>query len=328
LKVFIVNFGRENYLWPRCREDSTVATMNAEAVHQFWVNGDRESYIRYCTEKIDTASGIKSTRPVASRWFNLMTIVAQTVDDVWIHREKEQLWWTVSKTGAATITLEDDLRPLRGAPRIFVCHKPCEPWSNLNKHGNRMDWNSLHAKAKDFLFTEGTLQQLGPDNSAYALALIAGDSLDRWHNQALWKARAQSVRTRPTTVYNARQRAVVRMAMAARDTVAGANGQQVLRTIKNKELRFPSQEALERYIENLIELQEGLCAITRFKLQYDGEHDDSELLCSLDRIDSSGHYEAGNLQIVCRFVNRWKSDDSDSEFRRLIELLQGSADSA
>jgi hypothetical protein len=49
------------------------------------------------------------------------------------------------------------------------------------------------------------------------------------------------------------------------------------------------------------------------------------MLCSLDRIDSDGHYEEENLQIVCRFINRWKSDSDDAEFRRLVRLLQDTA---
>jgi hypothetical protein len=321
LKVYIANFGRENYEWPRCLERSTVATMNAEPVHGFWLARDRESYIRYCIEHVKTASGITPTRPVASRWFNLMTVLSESADDVWIHREKEQLWWTVSKIEPATMTLEDDPKPLRGARRVYVCHKPCDPWSNHNKRGNRLDWNSLHARAKEFLFTEGTLQQLAPDNAEYALALIAGDDLGRWHNQPIWQAKSAAARARPVTVFNARQRTAARMAMTAFATVAGANGQQVLRTVKNKEMRF-SRDELEKYILDLIEAQEGLCAVTQLTLQLDGEYDDAELLGSLDRIDSDGHYEPGNLQIVCRFINRWKGAGDDSQFRRLIELVQ------
>jgi hypothetical protein len=58
------------------------------------------------------------------------------------------------------------------------------------------------------------------------------------------------------------------------------------------------------------------------RLEFYGEHDDIQLLCSLDRIDSAGHYEAGNLQVVCRFVNRWKGDEDDAEFRRLMGLVR------
>lgn len=121
---------------------------------------------------------------------------------------------------------------------------------------------------------------------------------------------------------DARQRAVTRMANTALHTTENANGQQVLRTVKNKELRFAKQQELERYIGELVDRQRGRCAITGLELQFDDEHDDPALLCSLDRIDSGGHYEAGNLQVVCRFVNRWKNDGNDAEFRRLIDLVR------
>lgn len=83
-----------------------------------------------------------------------------------------------------------------------------------------------------------------------------------------------------------------------------------------------TQLELERYIGALIDAQEGLCALTDIPLRFEGEHDDPELLCSLDRIDSDGHYERGNLQVVCRFANRWKSYGDDAEFRRLIEVVR------
>jgi len=43
----------------------------------------------------------------------------------------------------------------------------------------------------------------------------------------------------------------------------------------------------------------------------------------LDRIDSSGHYELGNLQVVARFINFWKRDTEDFEFRRLLAVVRG-----
>jgi len=64
--------------------------------------------------------------------------------------------------------------------------------------------------------------------------------------------------------------------------------------------------------------------LTHLPLALDGEREDSDLLCSLDRIDSDGHYETGNLQIVCRFVNRWKGSDNDEAFRRLLNLVRTS----
>ena len=321
MRVFIANFGRENYEWPECLERSAIATMNDVAVQGFWESGNREAYIQQ-RMKGKTAAGIAPTRPVASRWFNLMSIISQSSGDIWLHREKEQFWWTTSRTDAPSF--EPKVEPVGDKRNVIVCYKPCEPWSNSNRKGNRLVWNGLHAKAREFLFTEGTLQQLGDDNAAYALALIEGGDLSAWHSRSDWKAKEERSRqTRSVaTIFNAKERAAARMAMTAKATVAGANGQQVLRTLKNKELRFASQQHLERYVLNLMEMQDGLCALTDLKLQFDGEFDDAEMLCSLDRIDSDGHYEEGNLQVVCRFVNRWKGDADDSNFRRLVAAVR------
>lgn len=114
--------------------------------------------------------------------------------------------------------------------------------------------------------------------------------------------------------------AVARMAAMARATAAASNGQEVLRTVKNKDLRFEAGSALEAHIATLLEEQEGRCAVSGIELSYDDT--DPDLRCSLDRIDSSGHYEPGNLQVVCWFVNRWKSDDTDNNFRRLLKLVR------
>lgn len=124
----------------------------------------------------------------------------------------------------------------------------------------------------------------------------------------------------------AKQAAIERMADMARRTVANADGRKVSRTLKVKDLRFASQRDFERHIEELVDKQHGLCAITGLPLQFDGCCSDPELLCSLDRIDSSGHYELENLQVVCKFINRWKNNSNDAEFRRLIALLTGSRD--
>lgn len=323
MKVYIANFGRENYAWPECLRRSTVATMNHVEVHGFWERGDREGFIENRLRTAKTAAGITPTRPVASRWFNLMTIVSQTEDDIWIHREKDQLWWTRSLREPP---IYEPQKELVGDRRdLIICHKPCDPWSNSNRRGNRLDWNSLHPKAQEFLFTEGTLQQLNPDYAEYALALIGGDDLTPWHEQRLWQSKIANRRRNPGIVFNPVQKSIAYMAMMAKGTVAGANGQQVLRTVRDKELRIPEPE-LEPYLAALLASQEGICAITELPLQHHGEDGaDKEMLCSLDRIDSNGHYEKDNLQIVCRFVNRWKGASDDAEFRRLIKVIKDHA---
>ncbi len=251
-----------------------------------------------------------------------MTIISETKDDVWIHREKDEIWWTISLPQPPTIEKKIDPKPIEGSHNVYVCHKPCLAWSNKSKSGALLTWSALHPKAKDFLFTEGTLQQLRPDNAGYALALIEGDDLSQWHDRADWKKKQSSTGKTPAVRFDAIRRTAARMAMTAENTVKDSRGRQVEKTTKIKEM-YLSKRELEKYLEALLQAQDGLCAVSSLPLQLDGEFDDKEMRCSLDRIDSDGHYELGNLQIVCRFINLWKGDQSDSEFRRLLDIVRG-----
>ena len=114
-----------------------------------------------------------------------------------------------------------------------------------------------------------------------------------------------------------------RMVKMAQQTSAFSNGQLVPQTIKNKNNAFKSEDEFVSFVRSLIEKQEGRCAISSLPLQSDiDEHVDDEMRASLDRIDSDGHYEAGNLQVVCRFINRWKSSDKNDQFKELINILR------
>lgn len=322
MNVFIANFGRANYLWPRCKASATVATLEDEDLRPFWERGDRSGYIAHAIATKKSAAGITPTKPVASRWFNLATITSETSGDLWIHREKEELWWTITRADPVQVTLEASNEPERRSARVFLSQKPALQWSNLDKKGGRLVWKALHPRAREFLFTEGTLQKLAETHADYAQSLIAGEDLSLWHSQPGWRQKEEKSGKAPVTVFSAAKRTALRMASTAMSTTLNSNGQEVLRTIKNKELRFVSLGELQDYLEALLFDQEHACAITSLPLQFDGEHTDPEMLCSLDRIDSNGHYEEGNLQVVCRFINRWKSDSDDGEFRRLIRILQ------
>jgi hypothetical protein len=321
MNVYIANFGRENYEWLVCKAESSIATMNDIADQPFWEAGDKDGYVEQ-RMKVPTARGSYPTKGVASRWFNLMTIINESVGDIWIHREKDRLWWTVSKSEPSEY--RSKIEPVEPKREVVVCYKPCEPWSCKNKNGNRLDWDGLHAKAKDFLFTESTLQRLQPANAEYAIALIAGEDLSRWHSQAVWDEKAKKSKNKGMLgrSLSAKEISVFRMVRTAIDTVAGANGQEIQKVKKEKRNDFKTEEAFKEYVESLIVMQEGLCAITGLTLQFDNEDDDPQFLCSLDRINSDEHYSPGNLQVVCRFINRWKGADDDSEFRRLIGAVQ------
>lgn len=325
MKVYIANFGRENFAWPDCLARNEIATMQDERVHDFWRNGDRAGYIDFCVENLKSLKGIAPIRPVAGRWFNLGTIITENSGDLWLHQDGKSLWWTITTDEPAIINLGLDPKPTpNGPPNVYFYRKPTQPWSNKNKLGQNLDWRGLHPKTPDFLVTEATLQELGERYAGYALALVDGTDLAAWHSQAEWMAKTQTgSRKSPVVSYNAKQRTFFDMANTAWSTASSSNGQLSSRTVKNKNFEFMDRWELEKYIRDLFEAQEGLCAVTGLPLQF-SDGDDSQLCCSLDRIDSDGHYAAGNLQIVCRFINFWKSNSDDGEFRRLIDIVQQS----
>ena len=66
--------------------------------------------------------------------------------------------------------------------------------------------------------------------------------------------------------------------------------------------------------------QKGLCALSQQPMTHiKGEGKVYENI-SVDRIDSSFHYERGNLQLVYYIFNLWKGKLSTEEFRNFVHL--------
>ncbi|MGQ5718434.1 hypothetical protein [Pseudochrobactrum asaccharolyticum] len=115
---------------------------------------------------------------------------------------------------------------------------------------------------------------------------------------------------------------IKRMVDTAFNTAKNADGSLTTSKKKIKDAESFTKKSLFEYIEQLIETQKGKCALTGLTLFYDGNHTDDARRVSLDRIDSNGHYEKGNLQVVCKFANNWKGANDNAEFLRLIRLIQ------
>jgi hypothetical protein len=301
-------------------------------VHPYWQRGDREGYIAEAQRVYKSREGRPVIKPVASRWFNLNDVIRKTSGDIWIHRKKDQLWWTISTGDAIETEIIKDPLPVGGFETVNIFHKRCQPWQDKSKEGGRLQWKAIHAKAREFLFTEGTFQRLSHDNALYAQALLNGDSLESWHNRTDWQAKADRAGKGAATVFNDLQitaarmldelaSTVERMAKTAFDTAAQSGKTSITQT-KLKEFSFSERRELEPYIVELYKNQEGICALTGLEMILDFVDGDRELRCSLDRIDSSRHYERGNLQVVCKFANRWKSACDNEEFKRLIEMIR------
>lgn len=112
------------------------------------------------------------------------------------------------------------------------------------------------------------------------------------------------------------------MASSVHKTVRRADGRVEVKRLKNKDLHMTPAE-LETLLLNLLTERNGSCALTGLPFHFPTTAGSNpNFYPSLDRIDSGGHYEEGNLQIVCRFANFWKSSSDDNEFRDLLNLIR------
>lgn len=136
-------------------------------------------------------------------------------------------------------------------------------------------------------------------------------------------ATATKPKTAPGKTLDGWEKAASAMAINAEAAAKQSKQGATTKHPKPKELRM-SPAAIREYATRLMEEQRRRCAITGLPLLAEDDAD-LERYPSLDRIDSEGHYEEGNLQVVCRFVNRWKGADDDVLFRRLIALVRSSA---
>lgn len=109
-----------------------------------------------------------------------------------------------------------------------------------------------------------------------------------------------------------------------RQTVRNSNGQLVERRMKNKELHgFPSDDAFRGKLRQLWDYQNGRCRLTGVPMLLRKPRGGHGHLCmSVDRIDSDGHYEPENIQLVCRFANLWKGTMADAVFLELVRQVR------
>lgn len=211
-----------------------------------------------------TAIGVPPTRPTAGRWFNLMEELRDTEGDLWISRQGEALRWTVSLAGPLRETLQPADRPDRTGPEVWVLETPCRPWSDRDGKGRRLEWKSVHPKARDFLSTEATFQRIANDRSYadYARALVAGEPLSSWHTLPLFAAKAAEAKQSHGRIFTARERTAARMAQTMLETVTAGNGQTVERRIKVKTTTLSAHDCEALLLQKLGE-QENRCALTR-----------------------------------------------------------------
>jgi hypothetical protein len=152
-----------------------------------------------------------------------------------------------------------------------------------------------------------------------------------WTLDALWwrvdvdgvqpPERKKSTDVRKGRTFDSREKSIWQIKNSVLDTVRNSNGQTTQTTVKRKDLLM-SEGELEARIIALLDAGMNRCAITGLEFEFEGDGKNLDFRPSLDRIDSEGHYEKSNVQLVCRFINFWKQASPDDEFRRLIKIVQ------
>ncbi|UCA46998.1 hypothetical protein [Pseudochrobactrum sp. XF203] len=238
-----------------------------------------------------------------------------------MHREEDKLWWTITKNEDYYILNEPARPPHITGPFISI-NKASQKWSDRSKKGVPLRLSSLPSLVVRSITNQST--QISPDREVaeFIIALINDHDVSPWTSKPKWTSDAKQSKKNPVTHFSPEQIAAYRMASTAFETVKKADGRTIESTAKIKNIIDFTEEELRKHVEDLISDQEGICALTELPLQFDTDLDDPELSASLDRIDSNGHYEKGNLQIVCKFANRWKGADDNSGFLRLMGLIK------
>lgn len=313
-EIYIAMTGDGNELWADCLERKLVALGYDKPYFEAWKAGDRDEFLRLEMKTAPKGATETDVKGRATTWFNRATRIAESENDIWLHRAGNDLYWSVS-TEAEPVFEEYD-------GKVMIA-KPVTPWSRRNRRTVALTWNSIHPKAKDYLTTQQAVFRVAdPMMKEYIEALVGGDDLSRWHDIPEWRIRlgADKGKTLGNNV-KLSEFVLSRMMMTIRDTVRNAKGQQVLRTLKDKKL-LCSEPEMKAHLAELMVRQEGLCAITRLPLHVDGQEDlDYDMLASVDRIDSNGHYEPRNVQLVCRFVNFWKCSQENGKFMELLDRV-------
>lgn len=94
-----------------------------------------------------------------------------------------------------------------------------------------------------------------------------------------------------------------------------------LRSSRTKQGKYPF-EVTREYVLSLWETQQGRCAITGVELTYDSaDKDKKNSNMSIDRIDPVVGYVEGNVQLAAYRVNSMKSDMTEAQLARWVELI-------
>ncbi len=299
-----------------------------KAFHEAVISGDETEIARtgrlIKTDKYPSAGAPESAYSIWRR--SIETFRSLSMHTLIVHWEADTgyLYWGLTE---GTFTLNREEKNLEGQPSLVFYRPLVGGWRKSSI--KNMPLSDLHPKARDVAVNMATLNRVQTD-AEYLRSLILDLDTSTWEMLPEWQQKAKeagwhrkdrsairAARPDPSKAQRVQETAdyfeseIRRMAATAMHTVAYANGQTVTVTVKAKVTDF-SRPQLEEEIAALFKQQKNRCALTGY--EFKSEAANPHLKPSLDRKDSSLGYVAGNLQIVTRAANFFKSASDEKDW--------------
>lgn len=246
--------------------------------------------------------------------------------------DADHLYWGL--TSSTSVTAREEIDDYGQAALVF--HRALvDGWHKTSIEG--IPLSNLHPKARDLAINRATLNRIQTD-AEYFRNLILDKDTSSWEQRSDWQKKAK------VSGWHAKDRSAIgaanpkpsvhpfvkdaadyffeeirRVTNTAMQTVAYANGQTVTVVIKAKDTNF-TRLALEEEIVFLLEQQKHRCALTDYRFRVDETN--PHLRLSLDRKDSNLGYVAGNLQVVTRAANYFKSASDEQDWALKAEAME------
>ena len=99
-EIYIAMTGDGNELWAECLERNLVAFGYDKPYFEAWNAGDRGEFLRLEMKAAPIGGAEGDIKSRATTWFNRATRIAESENDLWLHRAGNDFYWSVSTKGA------------------------------------------------------------------------------------------------------------------------------------------------------------------------------------------------------------------------------------
>ena len=112
------------------------------------------------------------------------------------------------------------------------------------------------------------------------------------------------------------------------NTLNGTTNNCIMSAKRRAKKKKVENNLTHEFIRELYKQQNGLCVLSKIKMEYESGHEKYHMnpyRISIDRIDSTQGYTQDNVQLVCAKVNTMKNEMEQNEFIELCgQIYKGS----